>query len=68
MSFSVFNLEEQFVVADDRMSMHAEQNRETLYQELDQTYDKPRGCKLISLHRFDDDWPTWERHPAVMKC
>ncbi|MAZ87425.1 MAG: cupin [Cellvibrionaceae bacterium] len=64
MSFSVFNLEEQFVVVDEQMTMHAEQNRETLYQELDQTYDGFRGCKLISLHRFEADWPTWERHPA----
>ncbi len=36
----------------------------SLYGDLDDTYDGFGGHVLVSIHSFDADWPTWERHPA----
>lgn len=35
-----------------------------LYGELDDRYEGFAGHVLVSVHTFDSDWPTWERHPA----
>jgi quercetin dioxygenase-like cupin family protein len=36
----------------------------TLYDELDARFDGFKGRLLVSTHDFDQDWPTWEMHPA----
>ncbi len=33
------------------------------YQELDAEFGDFSGHVLISNHRFDEPWPTWEMHP-----
>lgn len=33
------------------------------YQQLDDDYQDFNRHVLISAHRFDENWPTWEQHP-----
>lgn len=35
-----------------------------LYGNLDRDFAGFRGHSLVSRHAFDQDWPTWEMHPA----
>lgn len=35
-----------------------------IYQKLDERYNGFRSYTLISAHEFNEDWPTWEKHPA----
>ena len=53
-----------FVVMDGSFNADILLVTENLYAELDQTYGDFAGRSLISCHRFDGDWPTWEIHPA----
>lgn len=34
------------------------------YESLESDYDNFAGHVLVASHRFEADWPTWERHPA----
>ena len=36
----------------------------SLYAELDATFDQFRNRHLVSMHRFEEDWASWEKHPA----
>jgi len=36
----------------------------TLYDRLDQNYGGFKGHDLVSCHQFDQDWSSWEIHPA----
>lgn len=38
------------------------------YEALDRDYADFRGHVLVSAHRFDADWPTWEVHPDGDEC
>ncbi|MEM9302221.1 MAG: hypothetical protein AAGE01_08935 [Pseudomonadota bacterium] len=35
-----------------------------IYAQLDAEFAQFKDHVLISLYRFESDWPTWERHPA----
>ena len=35
----------------------------SFYEELDGEFDQFAGHVLISMHEFEEAWPTWERHP-----
>lgn len=35
-----------------------------LYERLDREFDNFTGRRLVAIHSFDADWPTWEIHPA----
>jgi quercetin dioxygenase-like cupin family protein len=35
-----------------------------IWQELDERFDNFKGRVLLSIFEFDQDWSTWERHPA----
>ena len=35
-----------------------------LYASLDADYDNFKDHSLVACHHFNDDWPSWERHPA----
>jgi hypothetical protein len=37
---------------------------DTLYEDLDREFDGFSGRYLVSQHSFEEDWPTWEIHPA----
>ena len=36
----------------------------TLYEQLDVDFNGFRAHVLVSCHEFDEDWSTWEKHPA----
>ena len=57
------SIDETFVVM--RPDLHAESIAvtDTLYTELDRRFEGFRKHLLISSHRFDCDWPSWECHP-----
>lgn len=58
------NLESTFVVMQPDLSAVAVTVTPTLWQELDERFERFRGRVLVSVFAFDEDWPTWERHPA----
>ena len=57
-------LASNFVVLSNRFQADTVEVTEDLYQRLDADYDAFAGHLLISSHAFDDDWATWEVHPA----
>jgi len=36
----------------------------TIFEELDRRFDQFKGQLLVSSFSFDQDWSTWEMHPA----
>ncbi len=58
------HLASNFVVLDDTFSADVVKVTPELYAHLDEEYRDFAGHLLISSHRFDSDWPTWEVHPA----
>jgi len=36
----------------------------TIFEELDRRFDRFEGRLLVSSFTFDQDWSTWEMHPA----
>lgn len=57
-------LASNFVVLDDRFRADIVEVTPELYARLDEDYKDFAGHLLISSHAFDEDWPTWEVHPA----
>jgi len=53
-----------FAVLGPRLEVTTVPVTPSLYGNLDRDFDGFRGHVLVSLHTFDRDWPTWERHPA----
>lgn len=53
-----------FVVLDDKFRADTVEVTPELYARLDEEYKEFAGHLLISSYAFDDDWPTWEVHPA----
>lgn len=57
-------LASNFVVLNDNLLADVVEVRPDLYERLDRDYGNSAGHLLIASHAFDDDWPTWEVHPA----
>lgn len=57
-------LASNFVVLDDKFRADTVEVTPDLYARLDEEYKEFAGHLLISSYAFDDDWPTWEVHPA----
>lgn len=57
-------LANNFVILSDKFRAETIEVTEDLYQRLDQEYRDFAGHLLVSSYAFDDDWPTWEVHPA----
>ncbi len=57
-------LASNFVVLDDKFRADTVEVTPELYARLDEEYKEFAGHLLISSYAFDDDWPTWEVHPA----
>ncbi len=53
-----------FVVMTDRLEAQTVPVDDELFAKLDEIYGSFAGHTLISCHRFESDWPTWEVHPA----
>ena len=53
-----------FVVLDDTLGADVIDVAPDLYERLDRDYGNFAGHVLVASHAFDEDWPTWEIHPA----
>lgn len=60
---SVHNILKTFAVMDSHKKLHTEATDSTLYQRLDENYNRIKNCELISCYSFDKDWDSWEIHP-----
>lgn len=61
---SVADISREFVVLDAQLKATQMPLTPTLYEQLDQQFAGFKGCALIACHSFNQDWPTWEIHPA----
>ncbi len=64
MTTSTDHIKDVFTVVTPQLGMHAVPVGPTLYQELDERFKGFAGHMLISTHEFEQDWSTWEMHPA----
>ena len=53
-----------FVVLTDEFRADAVEVTQDLYKRLEEEYQDFAGHLLVSSHAFEDDWSTWEVHPA----
>lgn len=57
-------LASNFVVLNNSFRANTVEVTDDLYQRLDEEYKEFAGHLLISSYAFDEDWSTWEVHPA----
>ena len=57
-------LASNFVVLNDEFGADTVEVTPDLHERLDEEYKDFAGHLLISSYAFDDDWTTWEVHPA----
>ena len=57
-------LASNFVVLDDKFNAKVVELSPDLYARIDEEFSGFKGRLLISSYAFDEDWPTWEIHPA----
>lgn len=57
-------LASNFVVLNDTFDAEVVEATADIYERLDREFGNFSGSLLIASHAFDDDWPTWEMHPA----
>jgi uncharacterized cupin superfamily protein len=60
----IFNIQSTFVVCDNQGDAIPLPVTEPFWQDLDARFGTFAGKSLISCFRFEQDWPTWEMHPA----
>ncbi len=61
---SHFDLSTNFIVIDSQLACTPIAVSPTLYQDLNQNFSDFKQCCLVSEHTFEQNWPTWEMHPA----
>ena len=64
MQLSVQNLAEVFAVLKPELSVQQVKNEPSLYADLDSRFADFKQHLLIAMHGFEQDWPSWECHPA----
>ena len=64
MPLSVQNLAEVFAVLKPELSVQQVKNEPSLYADLDSRFADFKQHLLIAMHGFNQDWPSWECHPA----
>lgn len=57
-------LASNFVVLDSTFNASIVELTPDIYERIDEQYSGFKGHLLISSYAFDQDWPTWEVHPA----
>lgn len=58
------NMRDSIVIVDSGFDAETLPVTETMWSEIDEKYGDFGGRSLISQFSFEDDWPTWEVHPA----
>ena len=64
MTIDTRDLSADFVVLDPQQRAIPVTRTDTLYEELDERFNAFKSHWLTAVHEFDEDWPTWEVHPA----
>jgi mannose-6-phosphate isomerase-like protein (cupin superfamily) len=59
-----FDLRSNFIVIDSELCCTPVAVGPMLYQDLDRDFSNFKQCCLFAEYTFDQDWPTWEMHPA----
>lgn len=58
------DIQSSFVVINEKLLADVVPLRDTIWSDLDTRYGDFAGHSLIASFSFDDDWPSWEIHPA----
>ena len=58
------NINSTFVVLDDTGNATPIAVSDHFYEKLEQQFGDFKGKRLISHYTFEQDWDSWERHPA----
>jgi mannose-6-phosphate isomerase-like protein (cupin superfamily) len=58
------NINSTFVVIDDENNAIPIAVGDRFYEKLDQQFGDFKGKRLIAYYTFEQDWDSWERHPA----
>lgn len=58
------NMRDSIVIVDSGFDAETLPVTETMWSELDEKFGDFAGRSLISQFSFEEDWPTWEVHPA----
>ncbi len=58
------NINSTFVVLDDANNAIPIAVGDRFYEKLEQQFGDFQGKRLISHYTFEQDWDSWERHPA----
>ncbi len=64
MTRTALDITQAFVVLNQQKNASIEPLDAGLYQRLDDNYAGFMGCELISCFEFEQDWLSWEMHPA----
>lgn len=59
-----FDLATQFIVIDPDLACTQVAVGPSLYEDLDRDFAGFRQALLVSEYTFEQDWPSWEMHPA----
>lgn len=58
------NISSTFVVLDDADKAIPIAVSDRFYEKLEQQFGDFKGKRLVSHYTFEDDWDSWEMHPA----
>lgn len=61
---SILNIFKTFAVINGHKQVSTETADASLYQRLEENYEHFKDCELVSCYTFEDDWDSWEMHPA----
>ena len=64
MTRTKLSIEQAYVVLSPDKKANIEVVDADIYQRLDANYAGFQGCELISCFEFEQDWSSWEMHPA----
>ncbi|NJN58068.1 MAG: hypothetical protein HC879_11530 [Leptolyngbyaceae cyanobacterium SL_5_9] len=59
-----FNVSSTYVVLEEKGDAIPIEVSDRFYQDLEQRFGDFKGKRLISHYTFEQDWDSWEMHPA----
>jgi uncharacterized cupin superfamily protein len=61
---NLFSINSTYVVIDEKGSAIPVSVSAAFFEDLEQQFGDFKGKQLISHYTFNQDWDTWEMHPA----
>ncbi|NJP09082.1 MAG: cupin domain-containing protein [Leptolyngbyaceae cyanobacterium RU_5_1] len=61
---NLFNLSSTYVVLEDNGNAIPVPVSDRFYENLERQFGDFKGKRLVSHYTFEQDWDTWEMHPA----